>query len=74
MARDGETLVEAELRHVFVAADGSGKVPIPDAVRRGWSPNVRAEASRVIHLRIVAPSDKAARRWSCWSARARSAT
>jgi len=45
VARDGETLVEAELRHVFVATDGSGKVPIPDEVRRGLEPNLRAEAA-----------------------------
>jgi acyl-CoA thioester hydrolase len=42
VTRDGDTLLEAELRHVFVAADGSGKVPIPDAVRRGLEPLMRA--------------------------------
>jgi len=45
IARDGETLLEAELRHVFVATDGSGKVGIPDEVRRGLEPNLRAEAA-----------------------------
>jgi acyl-CoA thioester hydrolase len=31
--RDGETLTDAELRHVFVHAGEGGKTPIPDAVR-----------------------------------------
>ncbi len=44
IARGKETLLEAELRHVFVATDGSGKVPIPDDVRRGLLPNLRPEA------------------------------
>ncbi len=43
IARDGEILAEAELRHVFVATDGSGKVPIPDEVRRGLESNLRTE-------------------------------
>jgi len=38
IAREEETLVEAELRHVFVATDGSGKAPIPDEVRRALEP------------------------------------
>ena len=35
ITRDDEMLLEAELRYVFVATDGSGKVAIPDQVRRG---------------------------------------
>jgi acyl-CoA thioester hydrolase len=30
-----ETVVQGSLRHVFVAADGSGKQPIPAAIREG---------------------------------------
>jgi acyl-CoA thioester hydrolase len=33
--RDGETCVEGELRHVFVAPDAGGTTPMPDAVRSG---------------------------------------
>lgn len=35
LLRDSEPLSEVTLRHVFVATDGSGKVPIPDQVRSG---------------------------------------
>jgi acyl-CoA thioester hydrolase len=45
IAREGETLVDAELRHVFVATDGSGKVAIPDEVRRGLEPGLRGAAA-----------------------------
>jgi acyl-CoA thioester hydrolase len=38
VVRGGETLLEADLRHVFVVAGGGGKLPIPDAVRSGLSP------------------------------------
>ncbi|MEK6228967.1 MAG: thioesterase family protein [Actinomycetota bacterium] len=51
IARDGETLAEAELRHVFVATDGSGKVPLPDEVRRGLEPNLRAHLQRSAPIR-----------------------
>jgi acyl-CoA thioester hydrolase len=30
-----ETVAQGSLRHVFVAADGSGKRPIPDSIRAG---------------------------------------
>ena len=33
--RDGQTLVDGELRHVFVDPAGGGTVPIPDPVRAG---------------------------------------
>jgi acyl-CoA thioester hydrolase len=33
--RDGETIAEGELRHVFIDAQGSGPAPIPEAVRSG---------------------------------------
>jgi acyl-CoA thioester hydrolase len=36
--RGGETLTEAELRHVFVRAREGGKAPIPDAVREALEP------------------------------------
>jgi acyl-CoA thioester hydrolase len=31
--RDGETVAEGELRHVFVTTDGAGKTEIPDGMR-----------------------------------------
>jgi acyl-CoA thioester hydrolase len=33
--RDGETIVEGELRHVFVDTEAGGTRPIPDRVREG---------------------------------------
>ena len=33
--RDGETMVEGELRHVFVDLEEGGTTPIPDAIREG---------------------------------------
>lgn len=47
IARDGERLAEVQLRHVFVATDGSGKVSIPDAVRTGLARHLAAPATRV---------------------------
>jgi acyl-CoA thioester hydrolase len=38
LERDGETVTEGELRHVFVTAGEGEKVPIPDAVREGLAP------------------------------------
>jgi acyl-CoA thioester hydrolase len=38
VVRGSETLLEADLRHVFVATGGGGKIPIPDAVRSALSP------------------------------------
>jgi acyl-CoA thioester hydrolase len=35
LERNGETMTEGELRHVFVPARGEGTVPIPDGVREG---------------------------------------
>jgi acyl-CoA thioester hydrolase len=35
LERDGETMTEGELRHVFVPAGGEGTVPIPERVREG---------------------------------------
>jgi acyl-CoA thioester hydrolase len=35
LERDGETMTEGELRHVFVPARGEGTVPMPEAVREG---------------------------------------
>jgi acyl-CoA thioester hydrolase len=34
----GATVALGTLRHVFVSADGSGKRPIPDAIRTGLAP------------------------------------
>lgn len=39
MLRTESLLVEVEMRHVFVHADGSGKRPIPGFVRRGLEPH-----------------------------------
>lgn len=36
--RDGETLVEVELRHVFVDRENWQKTPIPDFVREALAP------------------------------------
>ena len=33
--RDGKTLIEGELRHVFVDPAGRGTVPIPEPIRAG---------------------------------------
>src|SRR5687767_2129336 len=35
--RAGETVVEGEMRHVFVDTDAGGTRPIPDLVRKGLS-------------------------------------
>jgi acyl-CoA thioester hydrolase len=35
--RAGETVVEGELRHVFVDTDAGGTRPIPDSIRAGLS-------------------------------------
>ncbi len=43
--RDGETLTEANLRHVFVHARDGGKAAIPEAVRAGLGPYLTAEAA-----------------------------
>jgi acyl-CoA thioester hydrolase len=40
VVRDGETLVEGELRYVFVRVGGTAKVAIPDAVRKRLEPYV----------------------------------
>jgi acyl-CoA thioester hydrolase len=40
--RDGETLVEGEMRHVFVDLAEGGKRAIPDEVRRALEPYVEA--------------------------------
>ena len=36
----GGTVVEGEVRHVFIAIDGGGKVPIPRSIRGGLEPYV----------------------------------
>lgn len=41
----GEPLAEVEIRHVFVATDGSAKVPIPSGVRRGLEAHVYEPAA-----------------------------
>jgi acyl-CoA thioester hydrolase len=43
LARDGETVAEGELRHVFVESGGGSTAPIPEAIRAGLAP-YRAEA------------------------------
>lgn len=40
--RDGETLVEGELRHVYVDAETLSKAPIPEALRVALDPYIRA--------------------------------
>jgi acyl-CoA thioester hydrolase len=35
LARDGDTVAEAELRHVFVESVGGAKAPIPEGIRSG---------------------------------------
>jgi len=44
MVRDGDRLVEVEMRHVFVDTGGAGKQPIPEPVRRGLAPHLAAAA------------------------------
>lgn len=43
--RRDEPLAEVELRHVFVATDGSGTAPIPRVVREALEEHVVAETS-----------------------------
>ena len=38
IARGGEALTEAQIRHVFVHAGEGGKTPMPEAVRTGLEP------------------------------------
>jgi acyl-CoA thioester hydrolase len=45
ITRAGETLAEAELRHVFVNAREGGKTEIPPAVRAALEPFLAAEAA-----------------------------
>jgi len=40
LLKGGEPVCDIDLRHVFVATDGSGKLPIPDAVRDGLGPHL----------------------------------
>jgi len=40
--RDGDTLTEAELRHVFVHSGEGGKTPIPETVRAALEPYLAA--------------------------------
>ena len=35
LVRDGETVAEGDLRHVFIESGGGAKAPIPDAIRSG---------------------------------------
>ncbi len=42
--RDGELLVEGEMRHVFVDVEDGGKRPIPEQIRRGLEPYLAAGA------------------------------
>jgi acyl-CoA thioester hydrolase len=42
--RDGEVLVEGEMRHVFVDLDKGGSRPMPDDVRTALEPYVEAAA------------------------------
>jgi acyl-CoA thioester hydrolase len=42
LRRDGESLVQCRIRHVFVAAETLAKTPIPDWLRDGLSPYLRA--------------------------------
>jgi acyl-CoA thioesterase FadM len=42
LRRDGESLVQCRIRHVFVAVDTFAKAPIPDWLRDGLSPYQRA--------------------------------
>jgi acyl-CoA thioester hydrolase len=41
----GGTVVEGEVRHVFIAIDGGGKVPIPRSIRGGLEPYVAEQPS-----------------------------
>lgn len=41
-----ELVAEVDLRHVFVATDGSGKVAMPSAVHAGLSPHLAPGAGR----------------------------
>ena len=47
VARDGDVLVEGELRHVFVDATTWEKTPIPDAVRAALAAVVRGRRSNL---------------------------
>jgi len=42
VTRDGATVAEGELRHVFVGKDDARPTPIPDAVRAGFEPYRRS--------------------------------
>jgi acyl-CoA thioester hydrolase len=35
VVRDGQTVAEGELRHVFIETGGGAKAPIPNAIRSG---------------------------------------
>jgi len=43
--REGELLVEGEMRHVFVDPAGGGKVPMPDSIRHALEPYLTAGAA-----------------------------
>jgi acyl-CoA thioester hydrolase len=43
--RDGDHLVEGQMRYVFVDPDAKAKKPIPDDVRRRLEPYVAEEAA-----------------------------
>jgi acyl-CoA thioester hydrolase len=47
VVRDGETLVEGNLRHVFVRAGSTDKIEIPPAIRAGLAPHVLAAEAPV---------------------------
>ena len=59
----GEVLAEGQLRHVFVEPETLRKRPIPDSVRAGLERHTagRRPAGLMLHLRIVAPPDRADR-------------
>ncbi|MEJ7750708.1 MAG: thioesterase family protein [Thermoleophilaceae bacterium] len=48
MLRGDELLSEVEIRHVFVATDGSGKILVPDAVRRGLGAHLADSADEPV--------------------------
>jgi acyl-CoA thioester hydrolase len=47
--RDGEALVEGEMRHVFVDAASFEKLPIPDWLRQALAPYCRFEPPTARH-------------------------
>lgn len=47
VVRDGTTVVEGDMRHVFIDPATKGKTPIPDDIRRALEPYAVADAGAV---------------------------